>query len=119
MEEACHCQRRSLPPTCTTSGQQSRQWMPSSCEHLGGHGGRRICASTRATISMTSIARFEHVEFARTFVDEARSRGDAGVDERGAGSWSERTPGTTSFAHYSFAGSDEVPTIWLSSISRA
>src|SRR5215208_4961382 len=117
MEEACRCQRRSPPPTYTTSGRQSRRWTPSSCEHHEVRGGRRICASIRATTSTTSIARFEHVEFVRTSVDEAKRRGDAGGDERGAGSWSERTPGTTGFAHCSFAGSDEVPTTWLSSIS--
>lgn len=64
-------------------------------------------------------ARFERVESAHTFVGAARSRGAVDVDERGAGSWSEPTRGTTGFAPYSFAGSERPPTTWGFSISRA
>src|SRR5574337_644954 len=97
MEGAYRCPRKSPPRTSTTNGPRFRPSTPSSCERLAVHDARRIYASTRATISTTSAARFEHAASARTFVDGARSRGVADEGEQGAGSWSERTLGTTGF----------------------
>lgn len=96
-----------------------RRSTPSWCTHLAVRADRRICASTRATTSSTWNARSDHVESGHTFEDAARSREAADAVERGGGSSSGPTPGTTSFAPCSFAGSEKVPTTWRSSISRA